>query len=339
MNKIKRVISFLCTFIFLFIITTGVKAEAPSTITIEENVGAHYRVDDDKEYSVAAFRITDGSIVFCVDNEKVVPYDGYELDLSGDGEVGISYILQNSYPGKQLTDDVELNKYITAKAIWYYCNPEYEGLDRQSNPEPEHEAIIINYVLPLVEKAKNATEDQINPNMTLTSNKTAMSLTSDGKYYESDYLVATVSGADTYNVTVNGAIENTVVVDESGNVGTTLNSGEKFKIRVPADEISSNTNITVTTSAVGSTKKAKIYAPRNDVHQRIVGAFDEGQINLEEQTTLSITVPEKQAQKVSVPVTGAYISLIAVMFGVLSIGAGTYAYWTIYRKDKTGTTK
>ncbi|MEI3508464.1 MAG: LPXTG cell wall anchor domain-containing protein [Bacilli bacterium] len=117
------------------------------------------------------------------------------------------------------------------------------------------------------------------------------------KYYESAYMSATLVGTKTYNVEVSGATKNTVVVDEKGNIGTTMNSSERFKVRVPATEVSKKLDVNVKFSASGTIQKAKLYKPSDNTYQRVTGLYDEA-VPLTKTVSLSVSPKQRVCEVV-----------------------------------------
>lgn len=178
-------------------------------------------------------------------------------------DYGLLYLLNNTYAnGVKITDATGeyadyVEGWVTQTAIWMYLYETNEGAAEHAieNPEDIKQAtklglnlsgetiydpgynIYDKYVAPLVEKAKKATSDvMLNAkleNETITPSE-------DKKYYFTSLITVTgdpSSALKSYDVTVSG-IEGAVVVDENGSeLGTTIQPGTKFYVRVPADKV------------------------------------------------------------------------------------------------------
>ena len=278
-----------------FVFTLGNADAAPSTITVKRTQTLEDLVNNYK-YGFVVFTTTDGTTLYCVDPDKKLLRTNQTATFSKDGDAGLLYILQNGYPNKQITGNDEIDMYITQAAVWWYMDEtgqagKFSDIFKNATSETDSYELVPNYIKPMVAKAKAAKDTQTKPSMKVSNNGTTMKLTSDGKYYESAYMSATLVGTKTYNVEVTGATKNTVVVDEKGNIGTTMNSSERFKVRVPATEVTKKLDIDVKFSASGTIKKAKIYKPSDNTYQRVTGLYDEA-VPLTK--TVSLNVSPKQ---------------------------------------------
>ena len=287
-KKCKSLFALICTFAFVFVLGFGnAQAQVPNTVTVK---AADYTKDfiNDNDSAMVMFKTTEGNVIYCMDIDKKPLVQGQSATLTGDADAGVMYILRNGYPNKSYRNNNGMDAYITQMALWWYLD-ESKLSDTVKNATGEADKYqLIDATKKLVSGARSAKDTSVKPSMSVSSSNSAMSLTSDGKYYESEYMSATLTGAKTYNVELSGNTKNTVVVDANGNIGTTMNSGEKFKVRVPVSEVSSKLNITVKFSASGTMEKAKIYKPSDNSYQRVVGLFDE-EVSLTKDMTLTIT--------------------------------------------------
>ena len=289
----KRIFAGLLVITLAFVVTLGVANAAPQTVTVKraqtlEDLVTNY------EYGFVIFTTTDGKIIYCVDPDKKGLTTGMTATFSKDGDAGLLYLLENGYPNKQITGNNEIDMYVTQAAVWWYMDE-----SGQSGPFPDSfknatsatddYGLIPNYIKPMVAKAKAAKDTQVKPSITISKNGTTLTLTSDGKYYESAYMSASVTGTNTYNVDVKGATANTTVYDADGNIGTTMNSGEQFKVRVPAAEVTKNMDITINFTAVGTLKTAKIYTPSDSAYQRVAGLYTDN-VSVNDTAVLKLNV-------------------------------------------------
>jgi len=275
LKEARKVLACTLAVVLTFVLTIGgVKADVPNTVTVKN---ADYTKDfiNDNDSAMVMFKTTDGATIYCMDIDKKPLVQGQSATLVGDADAGVLYILRNGYPNKSYRKNNGMDAYITQMALWWYLDESKIKDSVKNASELANQDQLIDTVKKLVAGARSAKDTGVKPSITVNAGETNLSLTSDGKYYESGYLSAGLTGAKTYNVSLTGATKNTVVVDEGGNIGTTMNSGEKFKVRVPANEISSKTNITVKFSAEGKEEKARIYKPADASYQRVVGIFED----------------------------------------------------------------
>ena len=273
-NLFKSIGMIVLAFTFTFVLGFGSVAAAPNSVTIK---AADYTKDfiNDNDSAMTMFTTTDGNTLYCMDIDKKALVQGMSATLVGNADAGVLYILQNGYPKVSYKNNKGMDAYITQMALWMYLSEEKVSSKFKNATGDTDKYGLVASTKALVKAARNAKDTSVKPSMTVNGSSGAMSLTSDGKYYESAYISVTLTGTNTYNVTLNGATSNTVVVDESGNIGTTMNSGEKFKVRIPATEVSSLVNVIVKFSATGTTTKAKIYKPTDTSYQRVVGVYDD----------------------------------------------------------------
>ena len=296
-------------------------SSAPSNVTMQRAD----RVDDfvlGGVYGFTEFKTTEGNIMYCLDVNKTPLTQNQSASLSGEADAGILYILENGYPKKNIVRSTSESFYITQAAIWWYLD-ETQGVSIRSDFKNSDNVLVTNYIKPLVEKAieaKNNGYSVKEPSMEVTTNGDELTLTSDGKYYESPMMSAALVNADSYSVIVSGATANTVVVSESGETKSTFNSSENFKVRIPESELTSDLTISVKISVNGAKESAKIYSPSDGSYQRVVGLFDDEKALVKE-VTLKVS-PETTGVEVSVPNTSANIILLSVLGGVVAVIAG-----------------
>ena len=307
-----------------------VSAATPNTINVQRAEVLSDLVTN-HEYGFVYFTTTDGDSLYCLDNLKKPLTSGQSATLTGEADDGILYILQNGYPAKSITGNDEMDKYITQAAIWWYMDDTNQG-DNQLSDEFRNATttdiygLIPDYITPLVEQAKKAKDNQVSPSLEVNVSGTELSLTSDEQYYESSLISVSLSGANTYNISLSGGTANTAIVDENGNAKTTFNANEQFKVRIPASELTTETTLTINVTAAGSIQKAQIFKPSDNAYQRVVGLYnDESPV----QKTVNLTAsPNTTSIEVDVPNTSANIVLASVGIGVLIIiiGVGIILY-------------
>ena len=345
--------------VFAVSLNTVSAAVAPSSINVKRaEVLSDLVTNHDHGFTI--FTTTEGQIIYCLDNLKTRLDSGMSASLSGTADAGVQYILENGYPNKRIMDNGEADKYITQAAIWWYMEETGQGDNKLSNEfktadKTDIYKLIPTYIKPMVANAKKAKANNTKPSMVVSgSNK--FNLTSDKKYYETDFMTAKLTLASTYKVSINGATKDTKIVDKDGNEKTSFKSGEQFKVIVPAKEIDKNVTMTINFEASGSVQKAKIYSTGNSKYQRVVGLYDEVtplkdniKVSIEPKEELHIceiiddtyygkagnivdkaTFDKECGEEVVTPNTSANVSPLVVAGGLLLIvaGSGVIAYRT-----------
>ncbi len=319
LKGLKKVFAGIVAISLVFVVGFGAVSAAPETIKVKRAEVLSALVDN-AEYGFTIFTTEDGQVIYCMDVDKKALDQGQTVTLSGNGDAGLLYILQNGYPAKSITGNDEADKYITQAAVWWYTNEDkVSNAFKNATKETDRYQLVSKYIKPMVENARSAKNNQVAPKMDLTVGDTNFTLTSDGKYYESPYMSAALVGASTYDVVLTGGTKNTVAVDEKGVAKTKFNSSERLKIRVPAEEATDETKIVVKFTATGTTTEAKIYKPGNDVYQRVVGLYEDT-IPLEK--TVNLSVKGGTPEVVEVPNTQANVILLCVFSGILIIIVG-----------------
>ena len=356
----------------LAILTVGVfsfstvSAATPNTITVKRAEVLSDLITN-HEYGFVIFTTSDGKILYCLDNLKKPLTSGQVANVSGNADAGILYLLQNGYPAKSITGNDEMDKYITQAAIWWYMDDTNQG-DNQLSDEFRNATttdiygLIPDYIKPMVEKAKQAKDNQVVPSIKVNGGG-ELTLTEDQKYYESEFMSVALTGASSYKASVTGGTEGTSIVNENGETKDNYNANEQVKVRVPADEFTDNVNLTVNFSATGSMQRAKIYQTSDSSYQRVVGLYTE-ETSVTDNVKLSatpVTPPTEEkhvceivddtyygpegtivdketfdrecGEEIIVPSTSANASTVAIVIGIMLVGAG--AGLVIYRTRKS----
>ena len=288
-TKTTKILSTVLIMMAVLLVGATVNAAtAPNSITVKRAEVLSDLVTN-HPYGFTIFETQDGKTIYCMDIQKKPLRTGDTATLVGDADAGLLYILMNGYPNKTISKNVPADKYITQAAIWWYLDETGQGGKmskefKEATLATDTYGLIPDYIKPMVANAKKAKDTQAKPSIKTTISGTDMKLTSDGKYYETGYIYATLVNAPTYTVSVSGA-KNVEIIGEDGKAKTTFNSNAKFKVRVPASEVTSKTDIKINFNATGSVKKAKIYKPSDSTFQRVVGLYDE-----ETKLTDSVTV-------------------------------------------------
>ena len=323
MKKFKF-ITFSLVAVMLFALNFDVVSAAPKSINVKRaEVLSDLVTNHDHGFTI--FTTTEGQIIYCLDNLKTRLDSGMSASLSGTADAGVQYILENGYPNKRIMDNGEADKYITQAAIWWYMEETGQGDNKLSNEfktadKTDIYKLIPTYIKPMVANAKKAKANNTKPSMKATIDGNELSLTSDNKYYESRLISVALTGATNYSVALEGGTKNTVIVGADGNAKSSFNANEKFKVRIPASELTEKITVNIKVSTTGVTKSAKIYKPSDNKYQRVVGLFND-EVSLNEVVKLT-AAPNTTTVEVDVPNTSANILMASIAAGVIIIIAG-----------------
>lgn len=228
-------------------------------------------------FTVNRFATTDGDTVFCL--ERDIPYKPnleYKKDITIN-DAGLVYLMANLYPSVSFKADdgsdlsLGAQVWLTQSAIWIYASQnnypnntsmtqdlinnvltekkiydtsmnivaEVTDADVAAGKQTLYQKYGIDKLLADANTLKNIPANRLD----VTRKTNNISLTSDGKYYQTDYIsvVGTVSSEkigkfNGYQVTLANAPEGTIVIDEDGNEIKDLSNfsvGTKFAVRVP----------------------------------------------------------------------------------------------------------
>lgn len=192
---------------------------------------------EDRIVSTGAYLATDSNdntyYMYCLEKNKEW-YSDREVTLGGKLDVGYTYIIQNGFPTKELTGDVDYDYYLTQVAVWLYQD---RTVDDSIFNSTQEEAIMSSsyyrYIEPLVTGAINAKENyqDVKPEFSITSSD--FHLDSTGEYLETDLISVTSNLSEfTYEVAVDMA--GVKVLDSNGNViNQAISSEEDFFLQIP----------------------------------------------------------------------------------------------------------
>ena len=213
---------------------------------------------------------TSGEYIYCLNIHKATSQN-VKATLVGEMDAGFAYLMEHGYPSVSITGNASKDYYITQAAVWWYLD-ETTGSSNLSNnfkSQASDPNGIRQYIKTLVagaKKAKAAGYTKTAISLSISSNE--MKLSSDSKYFESEYFKVTSTNVSTYNVSVSNAPDGTLIVDASGNNKTSFAKNESFKIRIPASKVTdTKLNLTVKVSATGTVNKAYEYKPSNSKMQ------------------------------------------------------------------------
>ena len=329
----KKILVTLFSLLLVFTCIMPVNAEeAPKAFTVKREAVMESYIGDTNHFT--SFVTTDGTIVYCMDLEKNGATSGTNYTYSKTGDKGLLYIMEHGYPNKRITSTIEIDRYITQAAVWWYLSDTGQTSkisEAFKTTDKEAYVGIRNEIVKLVNAAKVASKPST-PTMTVTITNSNLKLTEDGKYYESNPVTVDLNGAKEYKVNINN--KSAQAVNENGEEKTTFSAGEKFKIRLNADKVKENINLDVNVTATGEVESVATFNPDNSAFQRVVSSkIYTKNVKLEKKITLraagngstptiSTTPAEEDAVIVDVPNTLANSSLFAIVAGVVLVIAG-----------------
>lgn len=257
------------------------------------------------KFPVTAFYTTDGIPVFCLEYNVLFKGGSSYQDGGEITDYGLLYLTANLYPNKKLTDKngTELDKraqaWITQTAIWIYLNKAGDagntGLAADAVTKIMNETGIYEasgagdtiYTAPagktiyqafgvdtLINTALNNRNKPVK-NFNVDKTSDAISLTTDGKFYQTDAFVVTGSvdpvvlgSYKGYSLTLKDAPAGTIVVDEEGKQFESLENlpaGTKFYIRIPKDKVTEEkSTISITANGLFTTYEGRRFTSVGD---------------------------------------------------------------------------
>ena len=280
--------------------------------------------------------------------------DNFYVEQKEEADAGLRYILDNGFPNKQVDGDITGGDRVnTADAIINYMikmgyvdiEGEYKG-DYQDfltwvelrqewyeqhctngnwNDQCDLYEDLFNKPLEIQKEYEENYTDEI-----ILNGDSELKKSEDGKYYETGLLSVQRSDVSEYNVELNKAPEDALVVDKNGNEKTKFNINDEFKIKVPVDKVNSN-QINVKIDIDDSINTYYIYKSKEKSELELSSyktlSLDDEYLNLIYSKPCKKTIKDskvfyldiKADSIVSVPSTAAYIPLIILCVGLLAI--------------------
>lgn len=251
MKKIKKVV---LVFIITFLLIPCTNVDAQSAMKISNK--SYIYTDNRKE---AKF-YTNKGYAYCITPHRTGPGEGATLSYkSTQTSGGVLYLLEK-------TGTSNSSYLATQLAIWKY----------NSNYIPDFYLNRSNYSV--VKKAKSlASEASQNknyqseqPEVSLNTNNTMLSLTNDGNYYKSGAIIVHVEHANSVSLTLEGAPEGATIVDSSNNIVSKVKDNTEVYVQVPAIKLAQNESFTIKATAEGTVSKVERYATGNASLQELV---------------------------------------------------------------------
>ena len=243
-----------------------------------------------------------GGYVYCNNIHKGTPH-GEKMTLIGEAPAGIAYILSNGYPSKSITGNSDYDYYITQAAVWWYLDDTTgsNNLSKSFKTTGSDPHGLRKYVKSLVTAAKKV-KSYSTASLTVNNASSAMTLSSDKKYYVSNSIGVTAkSVSGKYSVSLSGAPSGTRIVNASTlSDASSFATNEKFKVMVPVSSAQNlKTTITVNVKATGKVNKAYEYKSSDSSVQNVYGkALYPTTSNLSAKTTLNLATSKVSITKI-----------------------------------------
>lgn len=318
MKKIVK--SLILIMIMVIGITSIVKVEAATNAPTTITMGTGEQLSSYIGETYFSTKVTsDGKYAYCTNKNLKTP-NKLEMKLVESKDAGVAYIMTNGYPAKSITGNDKYDYYITQTALWWYLDDTAGGNNlgngfKSTGVDPYG---LRKHVITLKEAAKKAKDTgYTKPSVSLSTNSTEFTLSSDGKYYySSDITVNATSTTGNITLSLESAPTNATIVDANGNAKTSVAAGTKVRVRVPvANATSLETSMTIKAAGTGKIDKAYMYEPSNDKYQPVVMSvlYSETEtVNTSKKLTLKTTKVEiiKVDAETDKALAGAKLQLI-----------------------------
>ena len=323
---------------------------------------------ENSRFGVNQLLTKDGKSVFCI--ERDITYKG-ELKYVKSERVldsGLLYLMSNIYPNKKIMDgDTELplgvQVWLSQSAVWIYAAINgYENntemtvevinnilletqlYDKDMNVVAKiddddiaagHSSLMEKYgifkLLQDAEKLGTAPSNSLN----VTKKSEGVSMTSDGKFYQTDYIevvgtvlsesIGTFNG---YELKTKNAPEGTMIIDKDGNEikdVTNLAPGTKFAFKIPVEKVTEeNKKIEVNVLGSFDSYAADIYVA--DTSQTVTSV---SKVN----NNLSVPLDVDLNYTPTVPDTALDNSATLYIIGLILLLSGLGIFYTSAKKN------
>ena len=185
---------------------------------------------------------------YCLNRELsgVGVVDNYSVDIEKMVDNNqIWRVVKNGYPYKSATEmglDTDFDAYVVTKHA-IYCLIGQADINLYKAEENDKEATkMLNALNSLIDIGKNGT-DSFKEELKITKSS---DLIEDGNYYSITYSVTSGVPISSYKVSkITGISNGDLVTDENGNIKSSFNSGENFKVKILKDNLNSNKDINI----------------------------------------------------------------------------------------------
>lgn len=223
-------------------------------------------------FSFSTKKTTSGQYLYCVNYHKSTAKN-ITAKLVKQRDAGLAAIIQNGYPNKSITGNKSKDYYITQTAVWWYLDKttgssNLKNSVKSTGSDPYNLRPKIKNLVAIGEKAKR--NGYPTTKLDISSSNTEMTL-SNGYYVTGDISAKTISNISSYKVELTNAPEGAEIVNSDGKVINTVSGKDKFKVRIPANKITStDLKLTVKATGTGTVGKVYEYQPTNKNMQNVV---------------------------------------------------------------------
>lgn len=339
-NNIKKILGTMLTIIILIInMNTFVQAATDITsadLTYVKDCGNHLQAKDEKGwYTIVAsyveYKAQNGKTypAYCLDNTKPgvgnpnigdLP-DGYTVDITKllDNDKVYTAVI-NGYPYKTPEDMGLENKYdayiATKQAIYsvlygYDVDSHYKGVDEKGEN-------IKKAIKKIVKIAREQTKTQTSALIKFDKVGTLEKDPISPEYYSQIYKISSDVSMKNYTITeIKEFTKNTIITDMDNKEKNTFNGDEQFKILIPKNEVSDESNIKGKISAIMKCKTYPIfYGEKSSKLQPYALTYDtygENPVS----TTLEIELKKGQIKVIKLDADNKEIKLKDVEFEII----------------------
>ena len=217
-------------------------------------------------------RTTEGQIIYSADVTAKSTPNGTVLKLLEVSDPGLQYIMTNGYPYVNITGTSEIDKYIMQAVVWMYVDEEHASDEFKDAVENDRYRLIDRRISPMLSEARAKAEEYDSIESMLedqtielpSSDSRYLSMSDDGMYLESPPMLPRLTKAHSYSVGFSEAPEGAEIVDSRGVARYLYDSGEEFRIRVPASESEDGDLIEVSVACEAELPYASLYGDPDD---------------------------------------------------------------------------
>ena len=317
------------------------------------------------KFGVNSLLTDKGQHVFCI--ERDVDYEGNLKYVKSERvlDSGLLYIMSNVYPNKKIMDGenelpVGVQVWLSQSAVWIYAatsgyknntkmtkevvegilyETELYGKDGtvliSLSEDEEYQSLFEKYgLLELLVEAKKLGTAPSN-SLDVTKKSEGVSMTSDGKYYQTGFvdvvgtvLSESIGSFNGFELKLNKAPEGTMVVDKDGKEITDLTNlqpGTKFAFKVPVDKVKEE-NKKMEVSVLGSfdSYAADIYVAEGSQTVTSVSKIN---------NNLSVPLDLELNYAPTVPNTALNNSATLYIIGLILLLSGLGIFYTSAKKN------
>ncbi len=317
------------------------------------------------KFGVNSLLTDKGQHVFCI--ERDVDYEGNLKYVKSERvlDSGLLYIMSNVYPNKKIMDGenelpVGVQVWLSQSAVWIYAATSgyknntkmtkevVEGILYETelyakdgtvlislSEDEEYQSLFDKYgLLELLIEAKKLGTAPSN-SLDVTKKSEGVSMTSDGKYYQTGFvdvvgtvLSESIGSFNGFELKLNKAPEGTMVVDKDGKEITDLTNlepGTKFAFKVPVDKVKEE-NKKMEVSVLGSfdSYAADIYVAEGSQTVTSVSKIN---------NNLSVPLDLELNYAPTVPNTALNNSATLYIIGLILLLSGLGIFYTSAKKN------